>query len=132
RNRFYFSDSHHDAQMIWVAPLFDNGAVGERSLFADMKSIAGRPDGAALDDAGRYWVAGVDGAALQVFSPDWEHLLEVPRPVTYPTKLAFYGEHCENLVITSKRDSEHGGRLTFLSFELGLVVGTRQPGWKRP
>ena len=43
----YLSDSHPTVQTIWTLPLHDDGSVGERRLFADMKDLPGRPDGAA-------------------------------------------------------------------------------------
>ncbi|MDF1606672.1 SMP-30/gluconolactonase/LRE family protein [Hoeflea sp. YIM 152468] len=131
RRRLYYSDSHPDVQTIWTASLVGHGEIGKSAVFADMKPMSGRPDGAALDADGRYWIAAVDGAALKVFSPDGEPLSEVALPVTFPTKLAFYGEHCENLVVTSKRDGEHGGGLTFLSCAKENVRGTRQTRWSR-
>lgn len=131
RRRLYYSDAHPDVQTIWTASISNHGEIGEPTVFADMKPMSGRPDGAALDADGRYWIAAVDGAALKVFSPEGELLFDVALPVIYPTKLAFYGEHCENLVITSKRDDEHGGRLTFLSCGKESVRGTRQTRWNR-
>ncbi|PWV99176.1 sugar lactone lactonase YvrE [Hoeflea marina] len=131
RRRLYFSDSHRDVRTIWTAGLCEDGEVGEPAVFADMKAMAGRPDGAALDAAGRYWIAAVDGAALEVFSPDGDHLFEVPLPVNCPTKPAFHGERLDQLVVTSKRDTAHGGRLAFLSFEKDFVRGTHQARWSR-
>jgi len=133
RGRLYYSDSHPDVQTIWTVGLDpDGGQTGAPILFADMKSLAGRPDGAALDAEGRYWIAAVDGAALRVYSPDAEHLFDVPLPVTFPTKLAFHGDDCGQLVVTSKQDGKDGGRLAYLSYKQGSMKGVRQARWNRP
>lgn len=133
RSRLYYSDSHPDVQAIWTVGLDPDGAqMGAPALFADMKSRAGRPDGAALDAEGRYWIAAVDGAALRVYSPEAEHLFDVPLPVTFPTKLAFHGDDCSQLVVTSKQDGKDGGRLAFLSFKQGSMKGVQQARWNRP
>lgn len=54
----YFSDSRGP----WVDRFdFDasNGAVSNRRRFADFTEASGRPDGAACDESGRHWSAGV-------------------------------------------------------------------------
>lgn len=131
RGRLYYSDSHPDVQTIWTAPIDPgSGEVGSPVVFADMKNHAGRPDGAALDEAGRYWIAAVDGAALHVYSPEAELLFEVPLPVDKPTKPAFFGARRDRLAVTSKSGGDHGGRLTLLSFDREFVRGTLAPRWK--
>ncbi|MDF2371870.1 MAG: SMP-30/gluconolactonase/LRE family protein [Rhizobiaceae bacterium] len=133
RSRLFYSDSHWDIQTIWTAPINpDTGDAGEPVFFADMKNKAGRPDGAALDAAGRYWIAAVDGAALYVYAPEGQFLFEVPLPVQSPTKPAFFGPRLEKLAVTSKSDGAKGGRLTFVSFAQDIVQGLQQPRWKRP
>ena len=90
----------------------------------------GRPDGAALDRQGRYWIAGVDGAALYVYAPDGTPLFDVPVPVQAPTNLAFWGPDGDKLAVTSKADDGHGGRLMSASFRHDPVGGLKQPAWR--
>ncbi|MDZ7600595.1 MAG: SMP-30/gluconolactonase/LRE family protein [Hoeflea sp.] len=133
RRRIYYSDSHPDVQRIWRAALDpESGMADQPVLFADMTAMAGRPDGAALDAVGRYWIAAVDGAALSVFSPEATHLFDVALPVMHPTKLAFHGARCDRIVVTSKRDGGQGGRLAFLTFDDDSVRGVPQARWNRP
>lgn len=131
RGRLYYSDSHWDVQTVWtVAVDVETGEAGEPVVFASMTDMAGRPDGAVLDSEGRYWIAGVDGAALYVYSPDGAYLFNVPLPVEAPTNLAFWGERGEKLVVTSKGDGDHGGRLMSASFRHDPVGGLKQPAWR--
>ncbi len=131
RGRLYYSDSHWDVQTIWAVGVdLETGGAGEPVMFASTMERGGRPDGAALDSEGRYWIAAVDGAALYVYSPEGVFLFDVPLPVTAPTKPAFWGECGEKLIVTSKGDGKHGGRLLTVTFSVGLVRGLRQPGWR--
>lgn len=112
RGRIYVSDSHPDLQTVWAADLdLDSGRLGERHLFARFQDLAGRPDGAAVDAEGNYWIAGVEGARLHVFSPSGEHIGAHLVPVAAPTKIAFGGPDLSRLYLTSKADGGEGGRL---------------------
>lgn len=130
RGLLYYSDSHWDVQTVWTVGVdLETGEAGEPVIFASMTDMSGRPDGAALDSEGRYWIAAVDGAALYVYSPEGVYLFNVPLPVKAPTNLAFWGERGEKLIVTSKSDGDRGGRLMSVAFRHGLVEGLRQPGW---
>ena len=61
----HLSDSAPESQRIWRCP-YDpaTGEVGERSLLLDMTELDGRPDGAAFDAQGSYWIAATEGGAL--------------------------------------------------------------------
>ena len=109
RNRLYLSDSHPSVQTVWTCALQDDGTLGPRTLFADFHPHEGRPDGAALDAEGTYWIAGVGGARLYRFAADGALMAEIEVPVASPTKPAF-GPGGE-MVVTSFADDGHGGRL---------------------
>ena len=47
----------------------DPAPVSDRSLFVDMNDYPGRPDGAAMDADGCYWIAGNDAGCLLRFTP---------------------------------------------------------------
>lgn len=87
-------------------------ALGERRTFArferradgqPLDTYGGRPDGAAVDAEGGYWVAMFEGARVLRLSPRGEVLLEVPLPVRCPTMPCFGGHDLKTLYITTSR-----------------------------
>jgi sugar lactone lactonase YvrE len=109
RGRVYYSDSHTAVQTIWMAGIdMAAGVVGEKRIFAEMHELAGRPDGAAIDAEGNYWIAAVGGATLYAFSPDGEKISEVVTPMENPTKIAFGGSDRCSVFLSSKMDGEGG------------------------
>ncbi|MFN4119734.1 SMP-30/gluconolactonase/LRE family protein [Acidovorax sp.] len=63
----------------------------------------GRPDGAAVDVEGNYWVAMFEGACVLQLSPAGEVLQRIAVPVQCPTMVCFGGEDLRTLFITSAR-----------------------------
>jgi sugar lactone lactonase YvrE len=63
----------------------------------------GRPDGAAVDVEGNYWVAMYEGACVLQISPAGEVLQRIAVPVQCPTMVCFGGEDLRTLFITSAR-----------------------------
>jgi sugar lactone lactonase YvrE len=63
----------------------------------------GRPDGAAVDVEGNYWVAMYEGACVLQLSPTGEVLQRIAVPVQCPTMVCFGGEDLRTLFITSAR-----------------------------
>ncbi|WP_170314826.1 SMP-30/gluconolactonase/LRE family protein [Aquibium carbonis] len=121
--RLYLSDSHPDARTIWTAACDGAaGLVGPRTVFASMRDMAGRPDGAALGaDGATYWIAAVDGGALCGFSRQGVLHSTVPLPFIAPTKLAFVDG---GLVVTAKAQGGHGGQMAIAT---GLPPDLRGP-----
>ncbi|HEU4850917.1 MAG TPA: SMP-30/gluconolactonase/LRE family protein [Telluria sp.] len=84
-----------------------HGTVGERhpfQAFPDDKSApgyGGRPDGAAVDSEGAYWIAMYEGGRILRFSPEGELLRELLVPMRCPTMVAFGGSDLQTLYITS-------------------------------
>jgi len=64
----------------------------------------GRPDGAAVDSEGAYWLAMYDGQRLLRISPAGQILRQVHLPVRCPTMPAFGGHDLKTLYITSGRE----------------------------
>lgn len=98
----YVSDSHPSVRTVWACeydPL--HGRLGQRRTFVDMTHFRGRPDGAAVDVEGCYWIAGVSGGCIYRFSPQGDLLSEIALPVENPTKVAFGGDALRTLYITS-------------------------------
>ncbi len=98
----YLSDSHASVQKIWafdVEP--DTGAWSNQRDLVDMKPLPGRPDGAAVDEHGCYWICGNDAGLVHRFSPGGELLQSVPVPVAKPSMCAFGGPNLDLLFVTS-------------------------------
>ena len=112
----YLSDSHATVQTIWTLPLHDDGSVGERRLFVDMKDLPGRPDGAAVDAEGCYWICANDAGLVHRFTPDGRLDRSIRVPASKPSMCSFGGPDLDQLFITSIRpgqpvgdDVAHGG-----------------------
>lgn len=129
RNRLYLSDSHPDVQAVWM---FDcdivEGRLSGRGVFAAFEKLKGRPDGAALDSEGRYWIAGVDGGVLHVFEAGGAHAAEHRTPFRSPTKPAFGGPDLACLYVTSKAGSPPGGAIA--SAALKEMRGCPPNAWR--
>ena len=99
---YYLSDSHPSVQKIWAFDLDPtNGAVSQRRGFVDMGPLPGRPDGAAVDDQGNYWICGNDAGLVHCFSPQGQLLRSVPVPVAKPSMCAFGGPNLRTLFVAS-------------------------------
>lgn len=79
------------------------GAVSNRRLFLDLTKTGEKPDGAAVDSAGNYWVALYGAGKVAQFSPDGQRLREVNLPVKAPTMPCFGGPDLKTLYITTAR-----------------------------
>lgn len=69
-----------------------------------LQAYGGRPDGAAVDTEGAYWVAMYEGQRLLRLSPAGEVLRQVPLPVRCPTMPCFGGADLRTLYVTSARE----------------------------
>lgn len=96
----YLADTPH--RTVWKASYDpETGLLGERSVFVKLGESQGRPDGAAVDAEGCYWVAAVWGGQLLRYTPRGELDLIVRLPVERPTKLAFGGSDYRTIYVTS-------------------------------
>ena len=96
------------------------GALSRRRVFCQfplkpagptLPDYGGRPDGAAVDSAGNYWVAMFEGQRLWCLSPTGQRLLEVPLPVRCPTMPCFGGPDLKTLYITTARENRPADEL---------------------
>ena len=71
----------------------------------------GRPDGAAMDAEGCYWVAMFEGQRLLRLSPEGETVRVVELPVRCPTMPCFGGPDLKTLYITSSRENRPAAEL---------------------
>ena len=69
-----------------------------------LSSYGGRPDGAAMDTEGAYWVAMFEGQRLLRIAPDGHVLRELALPVRCPTMPCFGGADLRTLYITTSRE----------------------------
>ncbi|MEO8022914.1 SMP-30/gluconolactonase/LRE family protein [Polaromonas sp.] len=100
----YLSDSHPSVQLIWA---FDydtaTGTPANRRVFVDMKPLPGRPDGAAVDEDGCYWICGNDAGLVHRFTPAGTLDRSLAVPVKKPAMCAFGGAGLDTLFVTSIR-----------------------------
>lgn len=103
-SRMYLSDSHPSVQTIWAFDYdIDSGIPYNRRLFVDMNQYPGRPDGAAVDAEGGYWICANDAGLIHRFTPDGRLDRSLAVPVKKPTMCAFGGPNLDTLFVTSIR-----------------------------
>ena len=110
-----------------------NGALSNRRVFASfarrepnqpLSAYAGRPDGAAVDAEGAYWLAMFEGARLLRFAPNGELLQTIELPVQCPTMPCFGGPDLRTLYVTSARDNRSAQELAAMPWS-GCVLQMR-------
>jgi len=100
----YLSDSHPSVQTVWAFDYdADTGTPSRRRVFVDMTALPGRPDGAAIDVDGGYWICGNDAGLVHRFTPDGRLDRSLPVPVKKPAMCAFGGARLDTLFVTSIR-----------------------------
>jgi sugar lactone lactonase YvrE len=101
--RMYFSDSHASRAQVWVCDYdIESGRPGAPQLFIPALP-AGRPDGAAVDAEGGYWICANDGAAVFRYRPDGRLDRRIELPVSKPTMCAFGGADLRLLLIATMK-----------------------------
>ncbi|MDX2104559.1 MAG: SMP-30/gluconolactonase/LRE family protein [Alphaproteobacteria bacterium] len=103
----YFADSWTAVRTVWAFD-FDltSGTLGTRRVFIDTRDLPGRPDGAAVDADGCYWMTCTGGGSLMRFTPDGRLDRTVPLPVKRPTMVAFGGKSLDTLYLTTLRSPD--------------------------
>ncbi|MDB5778118.1 MAG: gluconolactonase [Polaromonas sp.] len=100
----YLSDSHPLVQSVWAFDYdIETGTPSNRRLFIDMNPLPGRPDGAAVDADGGYWICGNDAGQIHRFTPDGKLDRSLAVPVKKPAMCAFGGAGLDTLFVTSIR-----------------------------
>ena len=98
----YFSDSHPNVQTIWVCDYDEFDAkIQNIKVFSNMQDLPGRPDGAAMDSEGCYWIAANDAGLIHRFSPSGDIISSLKVPVLKPSMCAFGGPSLDMLFVTS-------------------------------
>jgi sugar lactone lactonase YvrE len=97
-----------------------DGSISRRRVWArfpikqsgqDLATYGGRPDGAAVDVEGAYWVAMYEGQRLLRLSPEGTLLQDLALPVRCPTMPCFGGPDLCTLYITTARDKRPADEL---------------------
>lgn len=98
----YLADSNPRVQTVWAFD-FDAqvGAVSNRRTFIERLPAPGRPDGAAVDAQGNYWICATDAGAVHAYSPAGELLHSIVLPLPKPTMCAFGGAGLDELFVAS-------------------------------
>ena len=111
------------------------GSLSRRRVFASFPARAegqplsrygGRPDGAAVDCDGAYWVAMYEGQRLLRLSPQGVQLAEVALPVRCPTMCCFGGDDLMTLFVTTARHGRPSDELAAQPLA-GCVLQLRVP-----
>lgn len=130
----YMSDSHPSRRVIWSFDYdVDDGVPHGQRVFAGMPegSGLGRPDGAAVDADGCYWICGNDAGLVHRFTPAGELDRSITVPVAKPAMCAFGGAQLDTLFVTSIRlDGDPLSGATF-ALEVG-VKGLPEPTLRLP
>jgi len=123
---FWWSDSHPLSQCIWHAPLADDGTPGKRRLVVDMHDQPGRPDGAAMDVDGGYWICANDGGRILRLLPDGRVDRTIVVPVSKPSMCSFGGDALDTLFVTSIQPANpQGGDVELAGEVFALRPGTQ-------
>lgn len=128
----YLSDSHPKVQKIWAFDFdAETGQLSRRRLFVDMAPLPGRPDGAAVDAQGHYWICANDAGLVHRFDPDGRLVQSLAVPVSKPSMCAFGGPDLHTLYVTSivpvqAAPAEHPFSGALLALEAG-VRGLPEP-----
>jgi sugar lactone lactonase YvrE len=100
----YLADSWRETRLVWA---FDydvrTGTPARRRIFVDLHAHVGRPDGAAVDADGCYWVCASDAGCVLRFGADGRQIGRIDVPVKKPAMVAFGGPELDMLYITSIR-----------------------------
>lgn len=98
----YLSDSHASRQWIWAFDYdIDTGTPSGQRVFVDMRGYPGRPDGAAVDADGCYWICGNDAGCVLRFTPEGKLDRTLAVPMAKPSMCTFGGAAMDTLMVTS-------------------------------
>ena len=87
-------------------------------------AYGGRPDGAAVDVEGNYFVAMFEGRRICQFAPDGRLLADFPVPAQCPTMPCFGGEDFKTLYVTTARHGRSAAELAVFP-QSGCVFSAR-------
>ena len=98
----------------------EQGSLSRRRVFAQfapraagqsLDDYGGRPDGAAMDSQGGYWVAMFEGSRLLRLGADGNVLAELKLPVRCATMPCFGGADLKTIYVTTAREKRPAAEL---------------------
>lgn len=98
------------------------GWAFDQAVTQQQPRYGGRPDGAAVDVLGNYWVAMYEGARVCQFAPSGALLAEYPTPAQCPTMPCFGGDDLKTLYLTSARKGRSAAELQALPQSGGVFA----------
>ncbi len=99
----YLSDSHPTRQRVWAYDYdIDAGVPHDRRVFIEALA-GGRPDGAAIDADGCYWICGNDAGLVHRYTPDGRLDRSLRVPASKLAMCAFGGAGLDTLFVTTIR-----------------------------
>lgn len=106
----YWSDSFNHVLSIFDWDAKSNRLTNRRVLKnfprkGEEAVYGGRPDGAAMDADGNYYVCLMEGQGILKLSPDHQELARIPTPVRFVTMPCFGGADLKTLFVTSLREN---------------------------
>jgi sugar lactone lactonase YvrE len=135
----YWADTPSHTVWAWDQEA-DSTALSAQRIFASFKprpegwvsnpmdvnngGYRGRPDGAAVDVQGNYWVAMFEGRRVCQFAADGALLAEFHVPMQCPTAVCFGGEDLKTLYLTSARHHRSAAELDAFPLS-GAVLSMR-------
>lgn len=123
----YFSDSHPSVQKVWAFDYdLDRGRIGQGREFVDMMPLPGRPDGAAVDAEGYYWICANDAGQIHRFHPTGQRVASYGVPVPKPSMCAFGGPALDTLLVTSIQPAGAASGLHGAVFALDVGIRGRE------
>lgn len=134
QRQVYWADTLQHTIWVWDWNADDNTMSGEREFHrfapkpagwqSGMDGYGGRPDGAAVDCEGNYYVAMFEGQQILKLAPDGRILAAMETPVVCPTMPCFGGDDLKTLYVTSARYNRPAQELAQMP-ESGCVFSTR-------
>ena len=117
----YWADTPSHIVHAWDYDLVSNAMTAHRThlqlpvkpagwTYAD-RSYLGRPDGAAVDVQGNYYVAMFEGGRVCKYAPDGTLLAEWPTPAQCPTMPCLGGDDLQTLYLTTARHGRSNAEL---------------------
>jgi sugar lactone lactonase YvrE len=113
-----------DAATGTIAGRRDFATFAPKQAGQGLDGYGGRPDGAAVDVEGAYWVAMFEGRQVLRLSPQGEVLQALRLPAQCPTMVAFGDEDLRTLYITTARHGRSAEELQALPLS-GCVLRVR-------
>jgi sugar lactone lactonase YvrE len=123
----YLAESNRSVQKVWAFDLSTTGEISGQRVFADFSPLPGRPDGAAVDVEGCYWVCATDAGQIHRFTPEGVLERSLSVPFAKPTTCVFGGPDLDQLLVASLQTAKP---VEGFDPDLAGAVIVMQPGVK--